>query len=151
MKILSFLLLFHITFCSFATESLTDKVILHSTNLSIATKNGKCILRTEGASERVIALNQPCFFMRNKDKNIQHYSYSDVNVDDVLIIVGTPISAEVRQEWDLPENLICGSEAQGVLFKKRIAIVTKNVLKGGVLCKDKGTDEKNYWYFAHEN
>ncbi len=149
MKALSFLLSFLLVSCSFATEIVTDTAILHSTSLSIVSKDGNCFFRTEGIPDRLITPKPPCHFMRKSDNKIQHYSYSDVNVDDVFIIVGTPISTQTRKEWGLPEKSVCGQEAQGILLKKGIFHITKNILKGGVLCKDMGSDEKNFWYFAH--
>jgi hypothetical protein len=151
MKALPFLLSFILVSCSFTTEIVTDIVILHPTSLSIVSKNGNCFFRIEGIPDRLIAPKPPCHFMRKSDNKIQHYSYSDVNVEDVFIIVGTPISTQTREEWGLTEKLVCGKEAQGILLKKGIFHITKNFVKGGVLCKDIGLDEKNFWHFAHEN
>jgi hypothetical protein len=41
-------------------------------------------------------------------------------------------------------------EIQGVIIKKKTIHLSKTVLQGGVYCKDKGVDEKDFWLFAHE-
>lgn len=147
-NIFCILISFTITACSFASEKITDEVTILSKTLRIVNKNKKCFL-IQNTSETVLVPEPPCFFLRNPANKPQYFSYEDVKIDAVLIIIGTPVSDNVRKEWGLPEDAVCGMDSQGVLIKTNDVLVTKNILEGGVLCKDSGSDEKNFWYFAH--
>lgn len=144
----SILLSFVVTACSFASERITDEATVLSTKLYLIRQSGKCILK-HNSSKTFLAPKPPCFFLKNLDKNPQYFSYKDVNTDAVLIVTGTPVSDKIRKDWGLSKDAICGMDSQGVLIKTGKVSVTKNVLEGGVLCKDSGSDEKNFWYFAH--
>lgn len=147
-NIFGILISFIIAACSFASERITDEVMVLSKTLRIVNKNEKCFL-IHNTSETVLVPGPPCFFLRNSENKPQYFSYGDVEIDAVLIITGTPVSDDIRKEWGLSEDAVCGMESQGVLIKTNDVLVTKNVLDGGVLCKDNGSDEKNFWYFAH--
>jgi hypothetical protein len=67
-----------------------------------------------------------------------------------MIVVGTPVGTAARRAWNLPLDLACGEETQGVLIRKGEVVVTRAVHMGGVVCKDKGADEKEFWAFAHD-
>jgi len=142
------ILSFTIAACSFASESITDEATLLSEKLYLATQDGQCILK-HNSSIIPLTPKPPCFFLRNSDKNPQYFTYNDVNTDAVLIVTGTPVTDEIRKDWELPKNSVCGTDSQGVLIKTGKVSVTKSTLEGGVLCKDSGSDEKNFWYFAH--
>jgi hypothetical protein len=144
----SVLLSFVVSACSFASERITDEATVLSTKIYLISQSGKCILK-QNSSKTILAPKPPCFFLRKLDKKPQYFSYKDVNIDAVLIVTGSPVSDEVRKDWGLPKDAICGMVSQGVLIKTGKVSVTKNVLEGGVLCKDIGSDEKNFWYFAH--
>ncbi len=148
MKFLSALALLLLSACSSASVNITDKITIFSNEFEITSEDNKCYL-IQGSSKNILAPKPPCHFVRNSDKTPQYFSYNDIKMDAVLIISGTPISKKIRKEWGLPDNLICGSEAQGVLIQNKLITITKKVISGGVLCRDKGSDEKNYWHFSH--
>ncbi len=148
MKNTHFLALFFLVSCSSASENITDEISLFSNNIKLLEENEKCYLVHEGIKE-ILSPSPPCHFLRDSKSNPQYYEYKDIGVDAALIVSGTPISKETRKEWGLPDKLVCGMASQGVLIKKHEIQVTKKVLEGGVLCREKGSDEKNFWYFAH--
>ncbi len=150
MKYIPIIILFlSIASCFYASGNVTDEVSVLSVKLSLIDQNGQCILQHE-SSQMILEPKPPCFFLRNSDKKPQYYSYEDINTDAVLIVAGTPVSMEIRKDWGLSEDAICGMDSQGVLIKAGEVSIAKNTLKGGVLCKDNGSDEKNFWYFAHK-
>jgi len=151
---LFFLLCISVVSCSFGIADETDKAIILGNKLKLKTENGTCFLYYKcpsGKSKSALTPKPPCYFLRRNSDNPQCYSYDDVNIDAVLIVVGTPISEKTRKEWGLPNDLVCGEEAQGVFLSEEGLRISKKVLRGGVLCRDKGADEKDFWFFAHEN
>ena len=86
-----------VTVCSFASDSMTDKVTIQSTKLYLINKNGKCYLK-HNSSQKILEPTPPCFILRNSEKDPQYFSYKDVNTDAVLIVTGTAVSDEVRKE-----------------------------------------------------
>ena len=148
MKVL-FIFLSLITFsCASANEKIIDNATVVSKTLTIVQENDKCYL-LHNSLRYLLAPKPPCYFLRDSGNKPQYFSYNDVGTDAVLIITGSPVSDEIRKEWGVSKDAVCGIESQGVIIKRNKIIITKNVLKGGVLCKDSGSDEKNFWYFAH--
>lgn len=143
-----FLALLLLTSCSFASENITDEINVLSTNMKLIEKNGKCYLIHDDVKKSLHPI-PPCHFLRNSKNNVQYFTYKDIKVDAALIITGTPVSKEVRKEWGLPNDLVCGTESQGILMRNSKIEITEKTLKEGVLCRDKGSDEKNFWYFSH--
>jgi len=151
MKILYILMVLFIEVASsFASEIILDEVLILSNKLQIVSKNEQCFLISK-SDEQLLTPKAPCHFLRNSDKTPQYFRYIDVKVDAVLIVIGTPITKLARDKWGLSQDLVCGHEAQGVLIKAGKILVTQKVLTGGVLCRDKGSDEKFFWYFSHKN
>ena len=152
MKLFFTLLSFLLSSCSSATEVVTDEGTFMSYKLRLTSNDGACILYVNETSKYPLVPKPPCYFTRRNNTRPQHYSYSDVNVDAVLIVVGTPINNEKRKMLSpgLPDNLVCGEAIQGILIKKDVVRPSRNVQGGGVICKDKGLDEKDFWYFAHD-
>jgi len=148
MKRLIYLALFFTTSCSMASETVTDRIELLEKNIHLATIDEKCYL-INGENRLLLHPKPPCHFLREPDKSPQYYAYPKVGVDAALIVAGTPISDSIRKEWGISENLICGFQSQGVLIKDGKVSVTDKTLDGGVLCRDEGADEKNYWYISH--
>lgn len=148
MKRLIYLTLFFATSCSTASETVTDKISLLGKNIQLATVGEKCYL-VNGNNRLVLHPKPPCHFLREPNKSPQYHAYPKVGVDAALIVLGTPISDSIRKEWGITEKLVCGFESQGILIKKGEVSVTDKTLDGGVLCRDEGSDEKNYWYFSH--
>jgi hypothetical protein len=130
----------------------TDSAAVGNYALTISDEDDLCILRYRGPSGagalRVLA-NPPCYFLRRETAEPQSFAYQDVHVDAVVIIVGTAIDGATRQTWDLPAELVCGERMQGVLIGGNGIRMSERVLEGGVWCKDKGTDEKDFWTFSH--
>lgn len=147
MKITHLLTLCLISSCSYATETVLDIATIENNTFQIIKENNQCYLTNKNFKKK-LSPKPPCYFLRNKDK-LELHTYDDVNVQAVIIVVGTTIDNATRKEWGLDDKIICGSVAQGILIQQGIPHVSKKTLEGGVICKDKGTDEKNFWYFAH--
>lgn len=129
------------------TGSCCPSVLSHE--LSIVDRDGQCVL-IDGATTTVLSPKPPCHFLRDATGAPQFHAYDDVGIDAVLIVTGTPLLSAMREQRGLPEDAVCGSAAQGVLLRDKAVTVSSEVLQGGVLCRDSGSDEKNYWHFAHE-
>lgn len=137
-----------------ASADTTDVASLNGWTLTIIRDEGACILEytsPAGTGRLSASPEPPCYFLRRGSSEPQSFSYQDVGVDQVLIIVGTPVDDTKRKRWNLPENLTCGEEMQGVLIEASAVTLSSTVLQGGVSCVSKGTDEKNFWLFAHED
>jgi len=80
----------------------------------------------------------------------QNFKYPDVGIRATLIVIGTLITDEQRSIWKLTPDMICGNKRQGVLLLKNDIIISEQVLSSSVACKDKGSDEKDFWFFAHK-
>lgn len=142
--------------CGMIPEShgqVSDHAELYGFQFTIVAEANTCQLKYEGAAQKgVMGVGPlpPCYFLRRESSAPQSFTYQDVEVNAALIIMGSPISEETRKRWNLPSNLVCGEEIQGVLIKNQKIAVSRKVLRKGVWCKDKGTDEKDFWFFAHE-
>ena len=134
----------------------TDTAAVAGQRLEIIDRGGACVLRAEGTAagarqEFELAPKAPCHFLRISGSNVpRSIQYGDVKTEAVLIVSGTPASEKTRAMWKLEPGLVCGEESQGVLVRGGKVSVTKAVRKGGVACRDKGQDEKEYWAFAHD-
>jgi hypothetical protein len=99
-----------------------------------------------------IQLSPPCYFLR-RNKKLQMYSYPEVDIEKTLIILGDTVGADKKRYFGFKESddfsRICGMGTQGILVKKDSVIITHKVLTGGFTCTDPGTDEKDFWDFAH--
>jgi len=99
-----------------------------------------------------IQLSPPCYFLR-RNKKLQMYSYPEVDVEKTLIILGDTVGAEKKKYFGFGKSddfsRICGMGIQGILIKRDSVIITKKVLTAGFRCIDPGTDEKDFWDFAH--
>ena len=99
-----------------------------------------------------VKLSPPCYFLKWNAK-VQSFSYPDVGVDHTLIIVGDTMGIDRKRHFGFDDNddfnRICGEAIQGILIKKDSIIITDRVLDGGGRCVDPGTDEKDFWDFAH--
>jgi len=157
MRIFGLLLILFCFSCSASENSIreiTDKADIQGYELSITTGNGSCILNYNGFSDlnqKVLFLRPPCFFLRRESDKPQYFSYQDVGVDAVLIIVGSPVDENTMKTWNLSNDLDCGEEIRGIFITKNGIKLSKSVVDGGVWCKDKGADEKDFWFFVHED
>jgi hypothetical protein len=132
-------------------ETVIDRTSNTGYQLEITKTDGVCAVRYQGKTQGRIKIvpKPPCYFLRRESDDPQVYSYPKVGVQAVLIIVGTPASADKRQLWNLPSNLFCGEETQAILIKEGVIMASEAVLRGGMACKDKGADEKDFYFFAH--
>ncbi len=130
-----------------------DSATVIRSKLQIVNIDDTCILKykiNNTDNKLVLAPSPPCFFLRRGEITPQHFEYADVGVKAVIIVAGTLITNEQRKSWGLGPELICGNERQGILIYSDKIIVSKHVLKGERACTDKGSDEKDFWFFAHK-
>lgn len=137
-------------------EAVTDTAVAAGQQLEIITREDDCVLRVNANSatekqEMQLSPKAPCHFLRMPGSTSpRSLQFDDVNTEAVLIVSGTPASEESRIIWKLEPGLVCGEESQGVLVRNGAVLVTQAVRKGGITCRDKGVDEKEYWAFAHD-
>lgn len=134
------------------TPAEIDSASIAGVQLDVVDNNGVCVLQyhVKGVLRNLpLTPKPPCFFLRNKDGTVQHFGYPDVGVKATLIVAGTLISSERRKMFNLTPDLTCGDENQGVLITKNNITASKFVSRGGVVCQQGGTDEKDFWFFAH--
>jgi hypothetical protein len=100
-----------------------------------------------------LQLKAPCYFLRNSNK-VQTYSYNDKAIENVIIILGDTVGKKEKTYFGFNEKdnfkRICGKTTQAILIKKDSIILTKKILKNGFRCTDSGTDEKDFYDFAHQ-
>lgn len=132
---------------------ITDSAQVGGANLQLLEIGPQCLVRFAAAPQDQLALvpKPPCYFVRRGSSLPQTFSYPEVAVQSVLIVVGSPASETTRKRWGLTSQMVCGEETQGVLVKRERIVVTRRVTRGGVACRDAGVDEKEFWTFAHEN
>lgn len=119
-------------------------------------QNGKKAEIKVDAKDKVvhgnIKLSPPCYFLKRRGK-VQSFSYPDVEIDHTLIFLGDTVGTDRKRYWGFDDNddfsRICGEAIQGILIKRDSIIITERVLDGGFRCENPGTDEKDYWDFAH--
>lgn len=140
-----------ITSCVVASPAVYDEVEVEGLTLSLVEQGGRCsLLIGDGASLVVVEPGPPCHFLRNEHGAPQTFSYEDKGVATLLVAVGTPLSEPKRMEWGIDKDVVCGEEAQGILFTGDGIKVSEMTLSEVVLCRDYGADEKIFWHFAHE-
>lgn len=130
-----------------------DGAIIDGIPLEILNGPESCWLRYHiGDAENVVALqpSPPCFFLTRGHPAPQLFRYPEFGGKAVVIVAGTAASTAVRNTWNLPEDLICGTVKQGIVIKSKSVTATKSTLRGGIACKEKGADEKDFRMFARE-
>lgn len=129
----------------------TDQTTIMGIELKILTADGKCVLEVDDGKKIELELQPkpPCYFSRREEETPQSFSYPDVNVQATMIVVGTPLQQPDRERWGVSESDYCGMGAQGVLIRNNELELSPKAPLDGVICKDKGADEKDFWYFAH--
>lgn len=135
-----------------ARALVTDSARVEGLRIELVRAGSGCLARHDGAPPRevALALRAPCYFVR-RDARPQTFSYPDVGVRSVLVVVGTPVGEEARAKWNLPAGEVCGEEIQGILFREAGPVASSAVQRGGVVCRDAGADEKVFWGFAHDS
>ena len=136
-----------------AEEVSMDYAVIENVKLEILERNDSCSLQvTKNETSSLISLTPkpPCFFLRRGSNEPQQFEYPDVGVQAVLIVTGSPITDAQREEWSLSKTQLCGTESQGILLYEDKVRASGNTLQGGVTCKHQGSDEKDFWGFAHK-
>jgi hypothetical protein len=136
-----------------ASPNVTDEVTVAGVRMQILTDNDSCTLgyyRENSFKTINLEPKPPCFFLRRDDSSPQCFAYPEQGVLAALIIAGTAITSDARATWNLPRGLVCGSERQGILISESGVAASKRILRSGIGCKAKGSDEKDFWFFAHE-
>lgn len=131
-----------------AAETVTDEATVDGTALQLVRRGDGCVVKTSG-SEIPLQPKAPCFFLR-RGGAVQQYSYRDTGTEWVVLAGGTEASAGTRESWRLPAGEVCGEQAQGILSRSGAVRASKTVHTGGVYCKEKGVDEKDFWTVGHE-
>jgi hypothetical protein len=96
---------------------ITDSAEIQHYELTLTNENGTCKLNyhnSSGPQQRVMSPKSPCYFLRRGEAKPQSFSYPDVGVDAVLIVVGQPLDDDKRKTWNLSEEWICGEEIPGL-------------------------------------
>ncbi|WP_411751995.1 hypothetical protein [Serratia sp. (in: enterobacteria)] len=136
----------------YATEVVTDNFTFKGHEIALAQVKDHCQLNISSSTVKKIyplTLTTPCYFLRNINAEPQKYRYSDVNIEATFIISGNPVTKDERETWNLPPEIQCGMQGQGLLFDGTHFSISEKKLNNLLLCKDKGTDEKNYWMLSH--
>lgn len=151
-RLLCMFLLTLISSCVIASPAVYDEVVVEGWTLSLVEHDGNCSLRFGSAELDSVVMEPqpPCYFLRNEHGAPQTFAYEDQGIEKVLVVVGTPLSEPKRMEWGIDKDVVCGEEAQGILFTGDGIKVSEMTLSEVVLCRDYGADEKIFWHFAHE-
>lgn len=133
-----------------AGNDITDKATVSGHKLILVKSSNNCKLLVENKKNSYPLLPKaPCYFLRRGSETPQSVTYEDVQVLNILIVIGSPISQSKRKKWNIENDMFCGELAQGVLIKSTGLELTSKALEEGVFCRDTGSDEKNFWYLAH--
>lgn len=131
-----------------SVSAVLDQAEVHGVSLQILAKENGCVLRA-GPKDFPLQLTAPCFFLRREGK-VQSFPYRDVNLNFVVIVAGTAVSDAHRKTWNLQEGEVCGEQSQAVLGSGSRVRLSKAIHQGGVYCKQRGVDQKEFWSFAHD-
>ena len=149
MKVLILVLLGSV-FLFFQFPETTDSCTIDGVQLKLIDQGGKSVLKINNKKKETVEtlkIKPPCYFLRS-EKEVQSYSYKEVNTK-VIIITGAIMDKRTQEYMGAPAHMVCGTKAQGILFRNDSIIVTDTLLHGGIICKDEGLDEKDFWTLAH--
>lgn len=130
----------------------TDQATAMGSELKILSIDDKCVLQVDDDGKKTdleLQPKPPCYFSRREEASPQSFSYPDANIQAAMIVVGSPLQQSDRERWGVSESDYCGQAAQGVLIRNNKLELSQQPMLDGVICKDKGADEKDFWYFAH--
>ncbi|MEE3664275.1 hypothetical protein V2I52_20505 [Brenneria sp. g21c3] len=137
---------------SYAEYAVSDSFTFKDHKLSLIQNQRNCQLEVSSSGQKKVhhlALTGPCYFLRNGGSSPRRYGYPDVNAEAVFIILGNPVSADEREIWNLPSGEQCGTQGQGLVFDGVQFRISQKTLNRTLLCKEKGSDEKNYRFLNH--
>jgi hypothetical protein len=138
--------------CAANDSKVTDHASISGYDLTLKASKDSCLLESkigDNVTSTNLKVEPPCYFLRQENRKLQSFSYENIGVLSVIMVIGSPISEKKKEKWTIEEDVVCGESRQGVLFKESGIAITEKILEGGVVCKDKGADEKDFWYFAH--
>lgn len=138
--------------CFAQTSQITDQAVIENHSLSLSSVGGSCHLHTKTggiASSSELKMKSPCYFLRRDSAAPQTFSYKDVGVKHVVLIIGSPVSKEKMAKWNVQPGSNCGESRQAVLIRSSGLEVSDKLVEGGIVCQNHGADEKDFWYFAH--
>lgn len=121
---------------------ITDSGVINQNQLKLLDSAGFSFLKINGRKIKGLHLKSPCFFVKT-DGKIQHYSYPEVEVNNVIIIAGRVKGSETST------YPACGNATQGLLLKKDTALLINKVFEQSYTCPNSSLDEKNFWRIAH--
>lgn len=143
---------FTVACAAVSRPAVTDQANISGKELKIFAVDNKCVLQVDDDGRKTtleLKPTPPCYFSRRGEASPQSFSYPNVNVQVSMIIVGTPLQQADRERWGITGTEYCGEASQGILVRNNKVELSQKPLLDGVVCKDKGTDEKDFWYFAH--
>jgi hypothetical protein len=138
--------------CNASGDNISDQAEIMNYKLTLENKKNTCRLKIsykETKKTYILKIKPPCYFIRKEDNNLQSFEYKEVNIKATILVLGNPISDKKRKKWNLDKKTICGESRQAILIKPSGLNVSDKTLEGGLSCKDLGSDEKDFWYFAH--
>lgn len=137
---------------SYAEPAATDSVAWQGHELALGQAQGKCLLEiaSQGKAKQTHALDltPPCYFLRRGEAEPLHYAYPKQHIKAAFIILGNPLSADELKTWNVSATMQCGTQGQGLLFSGKDFRLSTKSLNRMLLCKDKGTDEKNFRFLS---
>ncbi|MGY5957692.1 hypothetical protein ACUY4R_000158 [Kosakonia sp. BK9b] len=133
---------------SYADSAVTDSFDWQGHQLVLQQAQGKCELEIASPGKEkathVLNMTPPCYFLRRGEAQPLHYAFPKQNVSAAFIILGTPLTPDEQKTWNVSASMQCGTQGQGVFFTGKTFRLSEKSLNRMLLCKDKGTDEKNF-------
>lgn len=129
----------------------TDSCKFLGATLRLIQEGDSAYLEAEDPNRKLtgkLRITPPCYFLR-RNGELLSYAYKDIKAQGVFIVVGKIANTETKKIFGASEEDVCGEDAQGVVFKKGEIIIPEEIFEGGLICKDFGIDEKNFWDLSH--
>ena len=148
------LLLVALTGCGRSPESRPpelwlDEAAVNGTGLRLISRDNACVL-LHSSGETKLLPKPPCYFLRREGR-LQQFSYPAEGVEWVVIAAGTAADAAARRKWALPPDEMCGRESQAILRDAAGIHASGATHQGGIYCRERGVDEKEFLSFAKES
>lgn len=133
------------------SSPITDTTKIGKFNLDLVQINNQALIRIKSNTsqfEYELKLAPPCYFLR-ENGIIQTFSYPDVGVEKVILIIGDIANYEEKKKFGVDSGKVCGKKIQGLIMKNSNFALSEKTISGSLSCKDNGLDEKDFWDFAH--
>jgi len=111
--------------------------------------------KSEGAAEVKIIpllLESPCYWITSSEtKALLHFGYESIDVDDTLLIAGTPLSLsdEKKTYQKLPKDSYCTQFLQGIILSKKEIFAVNEKMVAAHCETGLAIDEKIFYTMAH--